>query len=298
VLVDAVTGECTEYSMDRLRSDPALQWIDRVFSASLLVTQYNFHGKYAGGFWNSLLGQKGVKTATDGYTYLAKEDDVFMYTGVTSATTDKSIIGFLLVNQRTKKADFYKMEGAMESSAEEAAEGLVSAYKWEATFPLLINISGQPTYFLSLKDDSKVVQGYAMVNVAQYNKIKVWGKTLTECTNLYVQALRDNGITAVKPDVVIDPEGEQTVTGAISDIRTAVVNGNTTYYIRLNNAGPYYTITVAQTPEVVLYGDGTVVSVTCFPTDSRMIVPASGITDAVVETPVEEPAEPVEEPAD
>jgi len=273
VLVDAVTGECTEYSLADLRDNPDLQWIDRVFSATLLTTQYNFHGKYASGFWNSLLGQRGVKTTTADYAYIAKDDDVFMYTGVTSATTDSSIIGFLLVNQRTKKADFYKMEGAMESSAKEAAEGLVSAYKWQATFPLLINVSGQPTYFLSLKDDSKVVQSYSMINVAQYNKIKVVGKTLAECTALYIQALKDNGveITQILPPPVEpgpgegpdepNPDGTGSVTGAINDIRTAVINGNTTYYLRLAGSDLYYAITAAQVPGVVLLNTGDAVTV-------------------------------------
>ena len=285
VLVDAVTGECTEYSIEQLRTDESLQWIDRVYNATMLTTQYNYHGKYAGGFWNSLLGQKGVKMATDGFTYIAKDDDVFMYTGVTSANEDSSIIGFILANQRTKDAVFYKMAGATESSAREAAKGLVQDKKWLATFPLLVNISGQPTYFLSLQDDSRVVQGYSMVNVAQYNKIKVWGETLAECTSRYLQALKDNGVETGQtqpPPVDTDPDdppapgGEQTVTGAISDIRSAVVNGNTTYYIQLEGGGPYYTVTAAQAPGVVLFDKNWMVAIAYFPAEGD-IIPALSV---------------------
>jgi len=284
VLVDAVTGECSEHDMQAVRSDPSLQWIDRVYAATLLTTQYNYHGKYASGFWNSLLGQRGVKMSTDGFSYIAKDDDVFMYTGVTSATNDSSIIGFILVNQRSKEAVYYEMEGATESSAEEAAKGLVSDYKWTPTFPLLINVSGQPTYFLSLKDDSNVVQGFSMVNVAQYNRIKVWGKTLAECTSLYIQALKDNGVEAKQPPPVeVDPDdpptpgGEQTATGAISDIRSAVVNGNTTYYIQLEGGGPYYTVTAAQAPEVVLFDKNWVIAITYLPAEGKNIIPALSV---------------------
>jgi len=296
VLVDAITGECTEYDMDTVRADAGLQWIDRVYDATtLLIPQFNYHGKYAGGFWNSLLGQKDVKTTTDGYTYIAKDDDVFMYTGVTSANkTDNSIIGFVLINQRTKGAMFYKVEeGATESSAKAAAEGLVSAYKWRATFPLLINISGQPTYFLSLKDDSDVVQGYSMVNVAQYNKIKVWGKTLAECTGLYLQALKENGADIAEPPPVepppegtdgpggteVNPDGTTSVTGVITDIRSAVVNGNTTYYIQLGGGGVYYSVTAAQAPEAVLLNRGDLVTVdfVAVPGD---IIQASAVREA------------------
>ncbi|MDR2687804.1 MAG: CvpA family protein [Oscillospiraceae bacterium] len=286
VLVDAVTGECTEYGMDEVRSREDLLWIDRVYSATLLTTQYNYYGKYASGFWNSLLGQRGVKQVTSLYNYIAKDDDVFMYTGVTSATSDNSIIGFILVNQRTKDAVFYKMEGATESSAKEVAQGLVSAYEWKGTDPLLVNVSGQPTYFLSLKDDTDVVQGYSMVNVAQYNKIKVWGKTLAECTNLYVQTLNDNGIRAEEITVPDDTETpnlsapEQTVSGKITDIRSAVINGNTTYYILLNGEGPYYAITAAKAQgAAVLLSVGDEVTITCVTpfTSSAAISAASNV---------------------
>jgi hypothetical protein len=288
VLVDAVTGECTEYGMDTVRADESLQWIDRVYDATtLLTTQYNYYGKYAGGFWNSLLGQKNVKQTTSLYNYIAKDDDVFMYTGVTSANTeDNSIIGFVLINQRTKGAVFYKMEGATETSAKDVAQGLVSAYKWEATNPLLVNISGQPTYFLSLKDDSKVVQGYSMVNVAQYNKIKVWGKTLAECTGFYIQALKENGADVAQPAQppvegpdgpdTANPDGTQTVAGAIGDIRSAVVNGNTTYYIQLDGGGAYYAITAAQAPGAVLFDKNWMVTITYLPAEGN-IVPALSV---------------------
>ena len=125
MLVDAVSGECIEYSMDQLKDDPNLQWIDRVYDSDLIVQQYNYYGKYQKGFWNSLLGQKDVIKTTDGYNYIAKNDDVWMYTGVTSVTSDQSIIGFVLVNQRTKEADFYNVTGGTEYSAQQAAEGRV-----------------------------------------------------------------------------------------------------------------------------------------------------------------------------
>jgi len=275
VLVDAVTGVCEEWSVEDLRTNPDLQWIDRVFNAQLLNTQYDYYGKYINGFWNSLLGQRDVKVTTADYNYLAQNDDVYMYTGVTSANTadDNSIIGFILVNQRTKDAVFYQMEGAKESSAQGVAEGLVSAYKWKATFPLLINVSSQPTYFLSLLDDSNVIQGYSMVNVDQYNKIKVWGDTLAKCTNNYLQALRENGIdveniitpppgTEEGPDITTPPvDGPGTVTGAVADIQSEVINGNTVYYIQLAGSELYYSITAAQAPGLVLLTKGQTVTI-------------------------------------
>ena len=283
VLVDAVTGECSQYNMDEVRGREGLQWIDRVYRADLLTTQYNFHGKYAGGFWNSILGQRGVKQATDGFSYIAKDDDVFMYTGVTSATGDNSIIGFILVNQRSKDAVFYQMKGATESSAKDAAKGLVQAEGYDATFPLLINISGQPTYFLSLLDSSKVVQGYSMVNVDQYNKIKVWAKSLSACTNAYVQALKDNGINADNinvPDNVDTPDlnkQEQSVTGKIADIRSAVISGNTTYYIQLEGADAFYRTAANVNELAALLNKGDEVTIIYDPTSKGNIFSASSV---------------------
>jgi hypothetical protein len=265
VLVDAVTGKSVEHSMQQLRTDKSLQWIDRVYNAGLLNTQFNFYGKYNKGFWNSVLGQKNVKVTTAGYNYLAKDDDVYMYTGVTSVTGDQSIIGFIMVNQRTKAASYYRVKGANESSAQTAAQGLVQAQGWVATFPLLINVSGQPTYFLSLKDDSGVVQGYSMVNVIQYNKIKVWSETLEGCTQVYQAALLkyddmteeapQNDATPQEPD-----DGFITMQGTVADIRTAVIDGNTTYFFDFvshdSGARQPLKVTAKELPAIVFIDKG------------------------------------------
>ena len=92
--------------------DSEIAWIDQAYDSDLLVNQYNYFGKYNGGFWNSIIGQSGVKKASVGYSFLAIEDDVYLYTGVTSVTSDDSILGFFLINQRTKEAKFYNTTGA------------------------------------------------------------------------------------------------------------------------------------------------------------------------------------------
>jgi hypothetical protein len=162
------------------------------------------------------------------------------------------------VNQRTKESTFYRVNGATEESAKGAAQDLVSAYKWRATFPLLINVSGEPTYFLSLKGDTEVVQGYAMVNVREYNSIKVMGKSLAECTEQYVATLRSKGIEAEQP-VVPDttPDDDETkygsVEGVVSDVRSLVSNGNTIYYVQLEeDSAVYYRVTVNQEAAALL----------------------------------------------
>ena len=274
VKADSDNGESAYYTIEEIKNDPELQWLDRIYDSDLLVQQYNFYGKYQDGFWNSILGQKGVITTTANYNYLAKDDDVWMYTGVTSVTSDQSITGFVLVNQRTKEAVYYRVTGGTEYSAQQAAEGRVKDLGYSATFPLLLNIGGEPTYFMSLKDPTNnIVQQYALINVAQYNnnKMGATGTDLAKCLASYISALEGSGIKVdINPeDVVVEPvnpdEGEKeyiTAIGNIADIRTAVINGDSYYYIKLDSGASYFSIAAADQESVVILNVGDSVTVT------------------------------------
>ncbi len=276
VIVNAVTGEMTEYTVEQVRESKDLQWIDGIYSDTLLIEQFNYYGQYQKGFINSVLGQDGVRLATEGSNYLAQNDDVYMYTGVTSAGHDQAIIGFVLVNMRTKDASFYAVSGAKEYSAMSSAQGDVQDYSYNATFPILLNISGQPTYFMSLKDADNLVKRFAMVNVQNY-QVAVTGVTIAECMEEYVDKLEHNNI---KIDVDIndiinatDTENTQdstdapakktvTVKGTVTDIRTAVMNGESVYYIELDESGIYYTVNASDAPSVVIMNKGQNVKIT------------------------------------
>lgn len=282
IIVDAVTGECQEYSIEDVRSKAELQWIDRVYSAQLLNEQYNFYGRYQEGFWNSILSQKNTYSTTEDYSYLAMNDDVYMYTGVTSLTNDESITGFILINQRTKDAKYYVISGAKEASAQSSAEGLVQQYDYKASFPLLLNIDGEPTYFMSLKDASSLVKGYAMINVGQYS-IGATGTTLTACIDSYVKELAKNNIkVTVDTDEIVDNPTDSeidekiTATGTVTEIRTAVIDGNSVYYIKLDSSDSYYSVKAADAENVVLVNKGDSITVT-ITTDTGSIIPASAL---------------------
>lgn len=274
VKADSATGESTYYTIDEIKSSAELQWLDRIYDSDLIVQQYNFYGKYQNGFWNSILGQRDVITTTANYNYIAKDDDVWMYTGVTSVTSDQSITGFVLVNQRTKEAIYYRVTGGTEYSAQQAAEGRVKDLGYDATFPLLLNIGGEPTYFLSLKDDSNIVQQYALINVAQYNnnKMGATGTDLSKCLASYVAALKESGIKVdIDPDAVVDPSTKPvednsadvlTVSGTIADIRTAVIGGNSYYYIKLDSNAAYFSVSASSNETVVILNKGDSVTVT------------------------------------
>ncbi len=275
VKADSATGESTYYSVDEIKNSPELQWLDRIYDSDLLVQQYNFYGKYQNGFWNSILGQKGVITTTANYNYIAKDDDVWMYTGVTSVTSDQSITGFILINQRTKEAVYYSVTGGTEYSAQQAAEGRVKDLGYSATFPLLLNIGGEPTYFMSLKDPKNdIVQQYALINVAQYNnnKMGATGADLSKCLASYITALEESGIKVdIDPNEVVDPSVSApndepakeilTASGVISDIRTAVMGGESYYYIKLDSNASYFSIAASKDETVVILNKGDAVTV-------------------------------------
>ncbi|MBQ3044499.1 MAG: CvpA family protein [Clostridia bacterium] len=269
VMVDAATGECVYHDIETYRTDKSLEWIDRVYDSDLIVEQYNYYGKYVDGFWNSILNQEGVVTTTQGYNYIAKDNDVWMYTGVTSVTSDNSITGFVLVNQRTKEAQYYPVTGGTEAAAQGAAQGRVEDLGYTATFPLIVNIDGNPTYFMSLKDKNKIVQQYALINVNQFNKIGATSSDLSACLENYRKSLKSNGIEGVveeKPPVADTPDvpavEAKLATGTISEIRTAVKGGDSYYYIKLDSNAAYFSIAASKDETVVILNKGDNVTVT------------------------------------
>lgn len=243
VLVNAVTGESEYY-------EQVPSWVDRVYSYDIIMQQYDYYGMYHNGFLNSMFGQRDVTVTTEGWNYIAIDDDVYMYTGVTSVTSDQSNIGFILSNQRTKETKFYPCAGATEQSAQVSAESRVQQMSYVATFPLLLNTAGQPTYFMALKGQDGLVKMYAMVNVQQYQIVET-GQTVAECENNYRQALAHAGLIAAGEQTPAAGEAQEQE-GIVAEIRSAVIGGDTHYYVRLENSLGYLDFNASEVPLAVL----------------------------------------------
>lgn len=229
ILVDAVTGETTDYPISQV---PA--WIDRVYSADLVLTQAHYWGALRNGFWNSIFAQKGVVTTTEGYNYLAVDDDIWLYTGITSVVADESNIGFLLVNMRTKEGKMYPINGAEEYSAMDSAQGVIQEKGYIATFPILINVADHPTYFLSLKDNAGLVKAFAFVSVSDYQIVGV-ADTIEGAEREYMRLL---GVDTNKPD--LEDAKTSTIAGMVKNIASVVTEGNTRYYIEMYDSDNVY----------------------------------------------------------
>lgn len=215
IILNAITGESKKYRVDEVPT-----WVDHVYSPNLIISQVDDWGRYVNGFWNTIFGQKGMKMTTDGYNYIAMNDDIYMYTGITSIVSDESNLGFILTNLRTKETKYFDCPGAEEYSAMDSAKGQVQQMKYRASFPILINLADRPTYVISLKDDAGLVKMYAFVDVADYQKVVVTDAT-SGIQNAAYNYLNNNGIIVKGTDSEI----------IVSEIHNVIIDGNTYYYI-------------------------------------------------------------------
>ncbi|MGX7091468.1 hypothetical protein [Hutsoniella sourekii] len=223
IILNAITGETKAYDLGQIPS-----WVDRVYSADLILHQVTMQGHYRNGFWNSLFAKEGVTEPTAGYNYLPIGDDLYLYTGITSVVADESNIGFILVNMRTKEAVMYPLTAAEEFSAMRSAEGSVQETSYTATFPLLINIKGRPMYILTLKDNSGLIKDYALVDVQNYQNVYV----APNVKSLIEAYASDQGQDQRLLEEIGDVSEEQ---GKIEAIESVVLDGYTYYYLLVDN---------------------------------------------------------------
>ena len=261
VLVDACTGKTEFYAVEEVPT-----WVDRAYPSDLLIEQYNWSGMYENGWLNSWLGQEGVVRTTPGtngqlgYNYIAQGEDIYLYTGVTSVTADDSSVGFILVNQRTGESHFYPVAGATEASAMASAEGQLQNLRYQATYPILLNVAGQPTYFVSLKDDAGLVKMFAMINIEQYQSVAT-GSTVEECQEAYLSLLAADGLLSEQE--AADASVTVEVSGKIATIAQAVVDGNSHFYVTLEGDETIYDFALPGLLEIVTYQPGDQIAFRC-----------------------------------
>lgn len=242
IIFDPVTGESKRYKNDEIPT-----WVDVATSASLIIEQVDDWGTYKNGFWNSIFGQKNVVNTTEGYNYLAMNDDVYLYTGITSVVSDESNLGFILTNMRTSETTYYSVPGAEEYSAMNSAEGQVQDMGYNSTFPLLINLKGKPTYLVSLKDSSGLVKMYGFIDVKDYQKVVV-----TDASK-GIEAAKDNYLAALKKEAKDD---ELTIKEIkVDSISSAIINGYTNYYVTSSSNKFKISITLSDKLPFIKVGD-------------------------------------------
>ena len=227
IITNAITGKSEYYDVEDIPS-----WVDHVYNASLIISMVNDWGKYREGFFNSMFGQKNVVATTDGYNYMVMDDDVYLYTGITSVSSDESNLGFILTNMRTKDTRFYSVPGAEEYSAMSSAVGQVQQMRYTSTFPLLINLNNRPTYLVSLKDDAGLVKMYGFIDVSDYQKVVVTDSSKG------IEVAANNYLNNVSFDIDNSLLEERIIN--VKSINNAIIDGNTYYYIISSDNKKYY----------------------------------------------------------
>lgn len=260
VLVNAVTGQHQYYDIDEVPT-----WLDRVYPEQLVMNQLTDWGQYVNGFWNTIFGQRGVLEPTDGYNYVALDDDVYMYTGLTSVMSDASNVGFALIDLRTKEAKFYNISGAEENSAMQSAQGQVQDLGYRATFPILINAGGEPTYFMALKDSANLVKQYAFVSVKNYTVVAT-GTTVAEAQKKYFQALQSSGSNVNHSTDLVE------ATLVIERINSAVVESNSRYYLQFFDTDGIFLAPISISDALPLLEAGDSVKITYIANASDTII--------------------------
>ena len=279
IVTDPCTGESTYYELSEVPS-----WVDTVYNGDIILEQYNWYGMLSGGFGNSLFGQKGCKQTTtvrvkdaDGNTksitdfgYIAKDGDIYVYTGITSANGDSSNLGFILTNERTGETKFIQIAGADESSAMNAAMGEVQEKGYVASFPSLIRTESVPTYIMVLKDNAGLVKLYAAVNVEQYNMVAT-GITQSECLEKYQRLVSgeisqeeasDDTITIIdKPKETVDMADWETKTITITKMESIVTDGESVLYVVDENGNVYHAAYVDVIETMILLDSGSQVTI-------------------------------------
>lgn len=274
ILCNPVDGACSYYKINNIPS-----WIDNAYDGHLLCDKYNWFGTLSGGFINSIFGQKDCKQVTDDFGYKIIGDDVWIYTGVTSVNGDQSNIGFVMMNQRTSEAKYYKVSGAEEHSAMAAAEGEVQEKGYDAAFPSLINVGGVPTYIMVLKDDGGLVKMYAMVNVEQYN-IVATAYTQGEVFANYKKLLKTEGGSIV-PD---NGTANSTAIIKVAGIQFINTEDGTVVYIKDENHNVYKQ-KFADNEQLIKITEGDTIKVTYEPSEDGINYLSSyEFSDITVET--------------
>ncbi|MBY4973656.1 hypothetical protein K6V43_09800 [Streptococcus suis] len=226
IVLDAVTGESKKYRLEEIP-----EWVDRVYSAENVISRVDDHYTYQNGFWNTIFSQTGVKNTTDSYNYISIGSDIYLYTGITSATADSSNLGFILVNMRTREITNYKLASATESAAQESAEGEVQEKGYKATAPSLVKLVDTAYYLVSLKDDAGLVKSYALVDAEDYQQVTVNNDVASlisqvtgrDASSLAGLATTTNGDSSQPTEVV---------TGKVEAVASQMIGGSTVYYIQ------------------------------------------------------------------
>lgn len=247
LIVNATTGDSNYYDTNAVP-----EWVDRVQPESFIMQQIDNQGRYVHGIFN--FSNQDKFRPSYGNIIIYNDDRCYLFTGLTSVGSDESAIGFILVDMVTKESYRYQMSGATEVAAQRSAEGKVQQYGYFASFPMIINLDGQPTYFMTLKDNAGLIKQYAFVSVANYTSVGT-GETIDS-------ALRDFHQVRGSSGGIVTGQTSDETTGEVLRIASESVGDILTYKIILKSQpSRIFTVSYELSNELALTQPGDEVSI-------------------------------------
>lgn len=245
IVLNATTGEMQQYALDEV---PA--WVDRIQPEDYIINQINNQGEYVHGIFN--WPDKDKFRSSEGHMIVYNNGNCYLFTGLTSVGQDDSTIGYVMVDMRTKHVRRYEMNGATERAAQNSAQGKVQHLAYKATFPLILNVNQQPTYFMTLKDNEGLIKQYALVMVTNYSVVGT-GETIPAAIKDYQQAMRNMGL---KPSIE-QTETQTAITGTVLRIAAENVGNGLVYKLLLEeSAGRIFVVNAELSEELALTQPG------------------------------------------
>jgi len=217
-------------------------WIDNAFPEELAENYCEWWGSYKNGFWNTVFTEEDVKQptaknnaysqegggfGTDVYMIVGADNQTYWFTDFTSpASSDQSMVGYILMNTRTGESNFYQVNGLLNGyAAMEATTAKVTNFQgWYATQPIFLIINGNETWFTPIHSGTNILQKVALVRALD-GEVTL-GDTLEDVLLAFSTDEDETGTV-------------YTISGNVSVVHSYVVDGATEWYIEVNETVMY-----------------------------------------------------------
>ncbi len=261
--VDIQTGEIIEYTIAN-----APTWIDCIQPSYFIETQLENWGQYIHGYINWSNTDK--KQPTPGITKQYSNGKCYFYTGIQTVGDDKTTLGFVLIDTRTKEAMYYNNTGLNEQKAMDVvlkkSEFAINSKSQLQASPVCLHvIHGEQTFFMTVSIDGSQTVGYGFVSM---NSEQIYGveSNIQDALKSYYSSLQKSGNYKITDGQVSSVQSQEHIVRGIT-LEDGV------YYLLLHNVkGVEFTAVGSVYPELKWTKVGDKVKVSYRISDSTIIM--------------------------
>jgi hypothetical protein len=250
-VVDVQTGDIKYYP-----TADVPKWVDRVEPEAFVKEQVEDRLEYVHGWLNPSHKDKLAISGDVDLVY-GKDGRAYFFAGMVSTAKEGGLVGFMLIDSRTKETTRYTLTGVTEPVARAAAEGVLPEKHYSATNALPFMVEGVPAYVMALKDSTGIARAYGIVSIADYQKVAVGDSLVDAARKFQNQLNRDR----TQLDAGERPD-EMRVKGTVTRIGSEVRTGTTNYVLMLSTSGKHlYTADINRSEDLVVTKEGDLVEI-------------------------------------